>query len=126
MQIVLPPAVSWVVYVVACADSSLYIGLSNDLVARLRAHNSGRGARYTRSRRPVVVVWRWDCESAEEARRLEGSMKRLGRAQKIGVVDGDLSIIAPLFAGVWSRMRAPSARARPAPRRKPASAARAR
>ena len=116
---------SWTVYIASCADASLYIGISNDLAKRVLAHNSGRGARYTRSRRPVVVVWQWACGSSEEARRLEGSMKRLPRAQRIRVVEGDVGLMSALFARVWSRMRAQGARAMPSPRQKPGSAARA-
>ncbi|MDP2345281.1 MAG: GIY-YIG nuclease family protein [Deltaproteobacteria bacterium] len=131
---------SWVVYVVYCADASLYVGISNDLAARLNAHNAGRGARYTRSRGPVVVVWQWQCGSSEEARRLEGMMKGLRREQRLRVVDGDVGLLLPIFAEVFARMSArarglPRARAasRPAalaaasaraPRRRPGSAAR--
>ena len=46
----------WVVYLVRCADGSLYCGVTNDITRRLEAHNKGRGAKYTRSRRPVELV----------------------------------------------------------------------
>ena len=48
---------TWHVYIVRCADGSLYTGLTNDLTARIAKHNSGAGAKYTRSRRPVRLVW---------------------------------------------------------------------
>ena len=114
---------SWVVYVAACADASLYVGISNDLVARVRAHNAGTGARYTRSRRPIVVVWQWWCGSSEEARRLEGLMKRLPRRDRLRVVDGDLAFTAALLDRAWSRMRDRGAATARAPRRTRASAA---
>ena len=47
---------TWVVYLARCSDNSLYCGVSNDIKSRLIAHNSGKGARYTRSRRPVDLV----------------------------------------------------------------------
>ena len=47
----------WFVYVVRCADDSLYIGVAKDTQARVDVHNSGRGAKYTASRRPVKLVW---------------------------------------------------------------------
>lgn len=97
-----PP--TWHVYVVACADASLYVGIAADLQRRVAAHNAGRGARYTRARRPVTCVWRWPCESAEEARRLEGMMKGLTRAQRLRLVDGDVDVIAPLLDRVAARM----------------------
>ena len=49
---------SWSVYIVKCCDGSLYTGVSNDVPNRVLRHNSGRGARYTRSRLPVKLVWR--------------------------------------------------------------------
>lgn len=95
----------WSVYVVACSDGSFYVGVSNDVVSRVAAHNAGRGARYTRARRPVSLVWRFDAEVAEEARRLEGLMKRLDRKRRERVVDGDLDVVEGLLSVVWSRMR---------------------
>ena len=102
-----PPA--WSVYVVCCADGSLYIGLAKDVVARVAAHNAGRGARYTRPRRPVQCVWQLACETPEDARRLEGLMKRLTRKQREAVVDGDVDVVSALLAEVHRRRRAPSA-----------------
>jgi len=98
----------WSVYVVCCSDDSFYVGISNDVVARIAAHNAGRGARYTRPRRPVFCIWRCDTESAEEARRLEGLMKRLDRRTRARLVDGDVDLVDSLFAIVWSRMRSPA------------------
>lgn len=46
----------WTLYLVRCSDNSLYCGITNDLINRLKDHNSGKGAKYTRSRRPVVLV----------------------------------------------------------------------
>jgi putative endonuclease len=67
----------WCVYLLRCGDGSLYCGVTNDLAARLAAHRSGRGARYTRGRGPLRLVW---CEPAEgkgPALQREHAIKRL-------------------------------------------------
>ena len=74
---------SWSVYIVRCCDGSLYTGVSNDVVQRVRRHNDGRGARYTRSRLPVRLVWRKRVKDKSAALRLEAAMKKLSRAQKV-------------------------------------------
>ena len=73
----------WVVYLVRCADSSLYCGVSTDLKNRLIEHNSGKGAKYTRSRRPVDLVGIGPQMSKSEALKLEYRIKRLPSDQKI-------------------------------------------
>jgi putative endonuclease len=73
----------WVVYLVRCADNSLYCGVSNDLKSRLIEHNSGKGAKYTRSRRPVELVGVGPQMSKSEALKLEYRIKRLPPGQKI-------------------------------------------
>lgn len=97
----------WSVYVVACNDGSLYVGLSNDVVARVAAHNAGTGARYTRSRSPVRLRWRWDCKTSEDARRLEGLLKQLPRRRRQQVINGDAGVLLPLLAEVATRRRVP-------------------
>ncbi len=77
---------SWSVYIVRCVDGSLYTGVSNDVVARVLRHNAGKGARYTRSRRPVKLVWRKRVKDKSAALRLEAAMKKLPRAQKLLLV----------------------------------------
>jgi putative endonuclease len=72
----------YVVYLVRCADGTLYAGSTNHLEARVRAHNEGRGARYTSGRRPVRVVYSEPCESVSAALRREHQLKCLTRAQK--------------------------------------------
>ncbi len=73
----------WVVYLVRCADNSLYCGISNDLKSRLTEHNSGKGAKYTRSRRPVELVGVGPKMTKSEALKLEYRIKRLPPDQKI-------------------------------------------
>ncbi len=65
-----------------CADGSFYIGWTNDLEKRVRTHNSGRGAKYTKSRLPVKLVYFEEYETEHEARSREVYMKRLTRREK--------------------------------------------
>lgn len=75
-------------YIVQCADGSFYTGWTVDLEARLQAHNDGRGARYTRSRLPVKLVY-WEFQpNRSEAQRREAAVRRLRRDQKEALVDG--------------------------------------
>lgn len=73
---------TWFVYIVQCSDSSLYTGCSNHLFQRIDAHNSGDGAKYTRSRRPVQLMWFKACENKSVAFKEEARVKKLSRAQK--------------------------------------------
>ena len=73
----------WYVYVVRCADDSLYTGISTDVPARVAAHNAGKGARYTRARRPVALVHVETKKSQSTAARREAAIKALPRAQKL-------------------------------------------
>ena len=77
----------WFVYVVRCRDGSLYTGISTDVESRVNVHNDGRGARYTRSRRPVVLVYRERRRSRSMALRREAAIKALSRAEKQALVD---------------------------------------
>jgi len=69
-------------YLVRCADGSYYAGWSNNLEERLAAHNAGRGARYTRSRRPVILVYHEICPTESAASRREAALKKLTHAAK--------------------------------------------
>ena len=74
-------------YIVRCADGSLYTGWTDDIERRLAAHNSGRGAKYTRTRLPVVLVHLETFSTKEEAMSREWHIKQLTRAQKLALVD---------------------------------------
>ena len=69
-------------YILRCADGSYYTGWTNDLEKRVRTHNAGQGAKYTRSRRPVRLVYQEAFDTKEEAMRREWELKQLTRAQK--------------------------------------------
>lgn len=74
-------------YVVKCSDGSLYTGWTNHLEQRIQAHNEGRGAKYTKSRRPVELVYYEELETKEEAMRREYAIKQLSRAEKIQLIE---------------------------------------
>jgi predicted GIY-YIG superfamily endonuclease len=72
----------WHVYIVRCADDSLYTGVAKDLDARIAAHNEGRGAKYTRGRRPVELVYHETVPDRAAALRRELRIKRMTPAAK--------------------------------------------
>ena len=76
------PSDQWTVYIVRCADSSLYTGIAKDLELRLEQHNNGNGAKYTRSRLPVELVYSECSASRSEALKREHQIKQLEREQK--------------------------------------------
>ena len=82
MEPSLTPTRAWSVYLLRCADGTLYAGSTTDVEARARAHNDGRGARYTSGRRPVEVVYQEACGSRSAALRREHALKRLTRSEK--------------------------------------------
>lgn len=82
-----PHAVAFV-YLLRCADDSLYCGWTVDLEARLAAHTAGRGARYTRSRLPVTLAAAWTTPDRSAARRLEAQIKRRTRVAKEELLAG--------------------------------------
>jgi putative endonuclease len=77
---------AWHVYMVRCADDSLYTGCTNDLRKRVAAHNAGKGARYTRSRGPVEMVWSVRVKDKSAALSREYRVKQLSRAEKLALV----------------------------------------
>ncbi len=85
------------VYMARCADGTLYTGYTTDLSRREQAHNAGKGAKYTRSRRPVRLVWAEQCPDKSAALRREWAVKRLTRREKLALIaaggaDGDFVI----------------------------------
>lgn len=74
-------------YIVRCADGSLYTGWTNHIEERIRAHNEGRGAKYTRSRRPVELVYLKTFTTKEQAMSCEFHIKKLTRQQKMALIE---------------------------------------
>ena len=77
------------VYVLKCADGSLYTGYTTDLERRVAEHDAGEGAKYTRGRTPVELVHAESFDSRSAAMRREYEIKRLSRAEKERLVEGD-------------------------------------
>jgi predicted GIY-YIG superfamily endonuclease len=75
------------VYIVRCADQSLYTGFAHDPVERVIVHNSGKGAKYTASRLPVTLVYTESCESLTAALKREYQIKTWSRAEKEALID---------------------------------------
>ncbi len=76
----------WIVYILECADGSLYTGITNDLTRRMRAHASGRGAKYTKRRGPFTVRYTESLESKGVALQREAAIKSLDRAGKVALI----------------------------------------
>src|SRR6185369_11443765 len=79
----------WAVYLVRCADGSLYTGEATDVARRVAQHNAGTGARYTRARRPVALVHQEPAADRPAALRREWALKQLPRAQKERLARGE-------------------------------------
>ena len=74
---------NWVVYLLRCSDNSLYCGISNDVTRRVATHNAGRGAKYTKSRRPVELVATSREMTKSDALKLEYGIRQLAADKKI-------------------------------------------
>ena len=73
---------SWYVYILRCGDGTLYTGITTDVQRRLQMHRSGKGAKYTRGRQPLELVYREACEDHSQALKREWQIKQLPRAEK--------------------------------------------
>jgi putative endonuclease len=78
---------TWYFYLVRCRDGSLYAGITTDLHRRVGEHNQGMGARYTRSRRPVTLVWQEPFGSRAAASKREAEVKTWRKSQKENLID---------------------------------------
>ena len=82
---------TWLVYLLECADGTYYAGITNRLEHRLEAHNLGQGARYTRSRRPVVLLATQEYPNRSEASKAEARLKQLPRGEKLNFFKGEVT-----------------------------------
>ena len=73
-------------YILRCSDGSLYTGWTNNLEKRISAHNAGRGAKYTKPRRPVVLAYYEEFQTKEEAMRREWEIKHMTREEKMQMI----------------------------------------
>ena len=76
----------WYVYMVRCKDNSLYTGCTNDLQARINTHNQGNGAKYTRTRTPVKLVYSEQVKNRSQAQKRECEIKKLKRKEKLELI----------------------------------------
>ena len=79
------------VYILECSDGTLYTGWTTDIQKRLNIHNAGKGAKYTRSRLPVKLVYSEQFDSKSDALRREYQIKQLAKAQKLLLIKSQLS-----------------------------------
>ncbi len=80
-----PPKINWICYLVQCADHTLYCGITKDIERRLAAHNSGEGAKYTRGRGPVRLVYSEQCADKSAALKREREVKAMRRPEKLAL-----------------------------------------
>ena len=76
-------------YILKCSDGTLYCGWTNDLVKRVKVHNEGKGAKYTRCRLPVTLVYYEEFETSVEAQRREYQIKQMTRAEKLRLISNN-------------------------------------
>lgn len=81
---------AYFVYILRCADDTFYTGITDDVAHRVAAHNSGKGAKYTRGRGPVAVVYTEECPDRSAALKREIAIKKLTRAEKQALVGDGL------------------------------------
>ena len=85
-------------YIVKCSDGSLYTGWTNNLEKRIKDHNAGRGAKYTKERRPVVLVYKEEFPTKQEAMKREWEIKRLSRKEKLSMIENSKSQVMLSFS----------------------------
>lgn len=78
----------WYVYILRCGDGTLYTGITDDVERRLAVHRTGKGAKYTRGRGPLTVVYREKCDDKSAALRREREVKALSRKEKLALIEG--------------------------------------
>lgn len=79
----------WYCYIVECSDGTLYTGITTDINKRLTVHNSGKGAKYTRTRTPVILKWSCEFINKSEASREEYRIKKLSRLEKLKIIENN-------------------------------------
>jgi len=87
------------VYILLCGDGSLYTGTTNDVKKRLAAHEEGKGAKYTRGRRPLTLVYTEAHPNKQQALRREAALKKMRRAKKLELIQTSNLVSPPDGAG---------------------------
>jgi putative endonuclease len=88
---------NWLLYVLVCHDGTLYTGITNDLQKRLYAHNTGKGAKYTRSRIPCEVLASCPMPNRSTSLKAEYAFKKLSRKQKLEAIEIGISSLFPEY-----------------------------
>lgn len=83
---------TWYLYILRCGDGSLYTGITTDVDRRLEAHRSGHGAKYTRGRGPLTLLYREPCGSHSDALKRELAVKQLSRAEKEALIQRNMGV----------------------------------
>ena len=83
----------WYLYILRCGDGSLYTGITTDVEKRLEVHRSGKGAKYTRGRGPLELVYREECGTHSDALKRELTVKALTRAEKLALLAQDTASV---------------------------------
>ena len=78
---------TWYLYILRCKDNTLYTGITTDVEKRFEAHNSGKGAKYTRGRGPLELVYREECGDHSAALKRELEIKALQREEKMKLIE---------------------------------------
>ena len=81
-----PSVDPWIIYILRCADGSLYTGITKDVKRRCQQHNDGTASRYTRSRRPTKLVWQEVRPSRSSALKREAAIKAMTRREKMALI----------------------------------------
>ena len=86
---------TWIVYILQCADGSLYTGITTDLARRINEHETGgiKGARYTNGRGPFQLMYQAHCKNRAEASKLEISIKALSRTKKLALISQQTNLL---------------------------------
>ena len=77
---------TWYLYILRCGDNTLYTGITTDVEKRFEAHQSGKGAKYTRGRGPLELAYREECGTHSDALKREAQIKKLTREQKQALI----------------------------------------
>ncbi len=76
----------WYIYILRCSDDTLYTGATNNLAKRILTHQKGKGAKYTKSRLPIVVLYSECCANKSEALQRERQIKKMTRQEKLKLI----------------------------------------
>lgn len=91
---------NWFIYMIRCVDNSLYTGITTNVTKRFQAHESGKGAKYLKTRRPFELVFQQEVGDRSQASKLEYAVKQLPKKRKELIVQGKLNCLSLLEADV--------------------------